>query len=76
MSMNISQSILRSLLVNKKVGTEVSSKKFEKLRIWKDELTPYLDKLQKMGYIDGFWKSVNVNFKILKPVTLQTINEL
>jgi hypothetical protein len=76
MSMNISQSILRSLLVNKKVGTEVSSKKFEKLRIWKDELTPYLDKLQKMGYIDGFWKSVNVNFKILKPITLQTINEL
>ena len=76
MVMNITKSILRSILVNQKVGTTITSKKFNKLSIWKDEITPYLEKLQSMGYIDGFWKSIDINFKILKPISLNTISNL
>lgn len=76
MTNDITKSVLRSLLVNQKVGTTVTSKKFKKLQVWKDELTPYLDKLQKMGYIDGFWKSIGVKLTILKPINLKTISTL
>lgn len=76
MVMDITKSVLRSILINQEVGTVISSKKFKKLKIWKDELTPYLEKLRSMGYIDGFWKSIGVKFKILKPVTLKTITNL
>lgn len=76
MQMNISKSILRSILVNKKVGTIITGKKFEKLKLWIDELKPYLEKLQQMGYIDGSWKSMNIKFKIIKPISLNTISQL
>lgn len=76
MVLDITKSVLRSILVNQEVGTTITSRKFKKLQVWKEELTPYLNKLQKMGYIDGFWKSIGVKFKILKPITLKTITEL
>lgn len=76
MNMNLQKSILRSILVNKKVGTTITSKKFEKLKVWKNELKPYLEKLQQMGYIDGSIKSIDLNFKITKPISLNTISEL
>ena len=76
MVMDITKSILRSLLINQKVGTTISSKKFKQLKVWIDELTPYLDKLQKMGYIQGAWKKFGIKFKIIKPVSLETITNL
>lgn len=76
MVINITKSILRSILVNKEVGTIITSKQFKKLKLWQEELTPYLDKLKEMGYIDGFWKSIGVKLEILKPIQLNTITEL
>ncbi|RAP47761.1 MAG: hypothetical protein BZ135_01395 [Methanosphaera sp. rholeuAM6] len=76
MVMDITKSILRSLLVNQEVGTIISSKKFNKLQIWKEEVTPYLEKLQNMGYIDSYRKSMGIKFKILKPISLNTISNL
>jgi len=76
MKLNIYKSILRSILVNKKVGTTITGQKFEKLQLWIEELKPYLEKLQQMGYIDGFEKSMKIQFKILKPISLKTINTL
>lgn len=76
MEMNISKSILKSILVNKKVGTIISDKKHEKIKLWIDELKPYLEKLQQMGYIDGTWKSINIKFKIKKPISTNTISKL
>ena len=74
--MDVTKSILRSLLINQDVGTIISSKKFKQLKVWKDELTPYLDQLQDMGYIQGFWKNLGVKFRIIKPVSLETIANL
>ncbi|MBR0473344.1 MAG: hypothetical protein IJI98_11705 [Methanosphaera sp.] len=76
MKNNLYKSILKSILVNKKVGTTITSKKHEKLQLWKNELKPYLDKLAKMGYIDGKWKTININLKILKPINTKTITQL
>ena len=76
MVMDITKSILRSLLVNQEVGTIITSKKFKKLQVWKEEVTPYLEKLQKMGYIDSFRKSIGIKFKIIKPISLKTIHNL
>lgn len=76
MVMDITKSVLRSLLVNQEVGTIISSKKFKKLQVWKEEIIPYLEKLQKMGYIDSFRKSIGIKFKITKPISLNTISNL
>ena len=76
MNTDIRKSILRSILVNKKVGTKIDSKKYNKLQIWKDELTPLLEKLQEMGYIKGYWKKLNVTLEIIKPISLKTITNL
>lgn len=76
MNTDIRKSILRSILVNKKVGTKIDSKKYNKLQIWKDELTPLLEKLQEMGYIKGYWKKLHVTLEIIKPISLKTITNL
>lgn len=73
---DITQSLLRSILVNQDVGTTISSRKFKKLNIWKDELIPYLEKLQNMGYIEDFRKSMCIKFKIIKPISLNTLSNL
>ena len=75
MTIDIAQSVLGSILLDKKAGTTISNKKFKEIDVWHDELKPYFDKLQEKGYIKGFWKN-NVNFKILKPVSLQILEDL
>lgn len=76
MNKDISKSILRSILVNKKVGTKIDGKKYNKLQIWKEELTPLLNKLQQLGYIKGYWKKINIQVEIIKPISLKTIQNL
>ncbi len=75
MQTNVTKSVLNSILSNKKVGTVITTKNIEKFMMWLDELRPYLDKLEKMGYIKGTWRS-NVKFKIIKKISDKIISKL
>lgn len=75
MTMNIAKSILNNILTNQKVGTIITKQNIKQLVIWLDELRPYLDKLEKMGYIKGTWRST-VKFTILKKITEKIISKL
>ena len=76
MKTTITQAILRSILINKKKGATITSQKYDKLNIWKDEITPYLEELQNKGYISNLKNKIGINFEIRKPITLKTIQKL
>lgn len=75
MTMNVAKSILNNIVTDKEVGTIITAQNMNQLFIWMDELRPYLDKLEKMGYIKGTWRST-VKFKILKTITEKIISKL
>lgn len=75
MAMNVVKSILNNLLTNKKVGTIITAQNMKQMLIWLNELRPYLDKLEKMGYIKGTWGK-SVKFKILRKITEKIITKL
>ncbi len=75
MAMNVAKSILNNILTNKKVGTIITAQNMKQMIIWLNELRPYLDELEKMGYIKGTWKKT-VKFKILRKITEKIITRL
>lgn len=75
MAMNVAKSILNNILTNKKVGTIITAQNMKQMLIWLNELRPYLDKLEKMGYIKGTWRK-SVKFKILKTINEKIISRL
>lgn len=76
MVLNLAQTILQSILLNKKVRTTITSKNQEKLQIWKQEIKPYLEELQDKGYIENLKAKIEIKFKIKKPITPTTIEKL
>lgn len=75
MAMNVAKSILNNIVTNKKVGTIITAQNMKQMLIWLNELRPYLDKLEKMGYIKGTWRK-SVKFKILRKITEKIITKL
>lgn len=73
MQNNLQENILKNIVVNKKIGTVISSKNYELLNVWKDELKPTLKKLEQKGYIQALQKSIEKQFKIIKPITTKTL---